>query len=182
MNGRKVAVGILGCLLALAATAADGWARNRVTTGLGGVGTGSVTTVENKNAEGFVSVIYGGSGQATVLGKFDFTAQHAVRWDTPLPNGAGGYCAPSSGSATLEMRNRDTLVMNFTGLFCEADQTGYGTETLAHLPAPPFTFTGTYLIVGGSGRFGSAAGSGSMTGSTDGSLNLTVIINGIISR
>lgn len=180
MNARRLITEIMAGLFTFAVTIGSAGANDQAVTNLDGYGMGTVVGFENKNTVGFVSVTYVGEGNATVLGKFDFLAKLAVRWDTPMPNGSGGYCAPASGYSTHETSDKSTVVMNFTGTFCEASQQAFATETLPHMPAPPFTYTGTYLIVDGTGRFRGASGSGSITGSTDQNLKLTVIVDGKI--
>lgn len=181
MNVQGVIKSVLTGLFLLVVTIVNAGARDMAVTNLEGYGEGVVLGIENVNTVGFVSVTYTGEGKSTVLGKFDFLAKLAVRWDTPLPNGSGGYCAPASGYSTHEMRDKSTVVLNFTGIFCEAGQQSFATETLPqHMPAPPFTYTGTYLIADGTGRFSGVSGSGSMTGHTDTNLKLTVIIDGKI--
>jgi hypothetical protein len=130
--------------------------------------TGSVTPYIT--IPGFIVASYGGSGNASSIGNFSFDADQAVRWDSAVPNGAAGYCAPSSGETTLTANDGSKLYLNFTGLFCEA---GYqvnllGTQTTSHVPAPPYTFNGTFLVMGGSGKFAAKyGGSGSLIISSD---------------
>lgn len=75
------------------------------------------------------------------------------------PNGDGGYCAPASGTSTLTAANGDAVYLTMTGTVCEVGATGLNV---------PHTFSGTYTITGGTGRFDNATGSGSVTGGDDG--------------
>ncbi|RII30361.1 MAG: hypothetical protein CXR30_08605 [Geobacter sp.] len=180
MDARKLKKGIMVCLFVLAMTSNSAWGDNKAVTNFEGYGTGNVAAMNAVNDKGFVTVTYAGEGNATVLGKFAFDANLAVRWDTPLPNGSGGYCAPASGYSTHSLGQGNTLSMNFSGVFCEVNQATFGAETKLHVPAPPFAFTGTFLIADGTGRLSGISGSGSMTGNTDENLKLTVIIDGKI--
>lgn len=180
MDARKGKRGIVMCLFVIAMAANSAWGDGKAVTNLEGYGTGNVVAMNAVNDTGFVTVTYAGKGNASVLGKFTFDANLAVRWDTPLPNGSGGYCAPASGYATHSLSQGDTLVMNFSGIFCEVNHDAFGEETIPHVPAPPFAFTGTFFIVEGTGRLSGISGSGSMTGTTDENLKLTVIVDGKI--
>lgn len=180
MNTRGLIAGLMTGLCVLIGTTGNIWGNEFAVSDLKGYGTGNVVDMELVNPAGFVSVTYAGEGKATVLGKFNFTAKLAVRWDTPMPNGSGGYCAPASGYATHNVPDNSSIVLNFTGIFCEANQMAYATDTKPHMPAPPFTYTGSFIVADGTGRFSGASGSGSITGSTDKNLKLTVIVNGKI--
>jgi hypothetical protein len=100
-----------------------------------------------------------GTATSSHLGTGPYTSTLTVFWAAATPNGAGGFCAPASGPATLTAANGDTLTMQVTGTVCEVGATSANV---------PHTFTGTYTITGGTGRFAGATGSGTSTGGDDG--------------
>ncbi|TMJ08873.1 MAG: hypothetical protein E6H02_09525 [Bacillati bacterium ANGP1] len=93
---------------------------------------------------------------------------------TPFPNGvgSGGVCFFASGFAqTVTAANTDTIAFNTLGLLCNEGSLG-----------SPVQYNGTYRITGGSGRFSSAVGGGSLTATLDLSVPLSFIkIDGTIN-
>ena len=84
----------------------------------------------------------------------------ALRLDTGSPgwfNGYGtttlqGVCFPAAFQGSLAETAGDTIEFNHVGMVCEEGAQG-----------SPFHYNGTYRITGGTGRFASAAGSGTVT-------------------
>ncbi|MGH2442402.1 MAG: hypothetical protein ACRDFX_04490 [Chloroflexota bacterium] len=102
--------------------------------------------------------------QATTVGSSTFTGSYTSRltidYSQAVSNGAGGYCAPATGSATItDASTGDTITQTISGTVCEVGATGY---------CVPHTFNGTYLITGGTGAYADATGSGTVTGSDTG--------------
>ncbi|MGH8995692.1 MAG: hypothetical protein ACRDYB_06635, partial [Acidimicrobiales bacterium] len=83
-------------------------------------------------------------------------------WAAATSNGAGGFCAPASGTGTITAANGDALDQSESGTVCEVGSTGLNV---------PHTFTGTFTDTGGTGRFTTATGRGTVTGGDDGSGN-----------
>jgi hypothetical protein len=175
---------IVTTLLAAQAMAAPPY--KPIITTLAGHAYGSLTDTQTPYPEtpGFIVGSYEGMGNASGIGRFTFTATHAFRWDAATPNGSGGWCAPSSGSATLSGMDGSELYLDFTGPFCE---TGFAASTVGtttsidplHLPAPPFAFTGTFVVTGGTGRFSAKSGGvGSMVGTSDADDNVFIKVDG----
>lgn len=101
----------------------------------------------------FVYVTVNGEGQALHLGR---TQAATTNQTVNLITGAG------TATYTLTAANGDTLVIDMTV------HTDFPSPTLA-------TFAGSFTIVGGTGRFADASGSGSI----DGSASFTGPTNGI---
>jgi len=113
-----------------------------------------------------------GTATSSHLGTGPYTTTLTVLWSQATPNGDGGYCAPATGPSTLTAANGDQLDLQNTGTVCEVGPTGNNA---------PHTFTGTYTITGGTGRFTRASGSGSLTGGDDGQGNSNYSASGTIS-
>lgn len=96
-------------------------------------------------APGMLCATLTGEGHASHLGKSSEAASAVVNQAAASP--ATG-CAPVIALSTLTAANGDTLVFRTTGAFCQAAGS-QGTDT------------GTYVVVGGSGRFAHASGAGS---------------------
>lgn len=77
---------------------------------------------------------------------------------------AGYYCAPATGTVHIQSQSNasDSIDKTEQGQVCGG--TGVGA---AH------TFTGSYQVTGGSGRFSGATGSGSVRSADDGAGNVT---------
>lgn len=76
----------------------------------------------------------------------------------------GEYCAPAAGTVHIVSSSTpaDSIDKTEQGQVCAETSTG-----ASH------TFTGTYTITGGSGRFSGASGSGSVRSTDDGAGNIT---------
>ena len=113
-----------------------------------------------------------GTGTSSHLGKDTYVSDLTVNWAAASSNGNGGYCAPASGPSTITAANGDTLTLQNTGAVCEVGATG---------SSVPHTFTGTYTITGGTGRFQGATGSGTETGGDNGYGSSYYTLSGTIS-
>jgi len=100
-----------------------------------------------------------GTAISSHLGTGPYTSKLTVHWGSATSNGAGGYCAPADDTGTLTAANGDTLTQVNSGTVCEVGATGLNV---------PHTFTGNFYDTGGTGRFASAAGEGTVTGGDDG--------------
>ena len=93
-------------------------------------------------------------------GKSHFTFNLVIDFSTYLSNGSGGGCSQASGTLTLTKddngNNPDTVSLAHTGLVCDA--TGILSTK---------TYTATYYITGGTGKYAGALGTGSTTASFD---------------
>lgn len=103
-----------------------------------------------------------GTATSSHLGTGSFVSDLTVHWASATPNGAGGFCAPADGVGTLTAANGDTVTQTESGTVCEVGATSLNA---AH------TFTGTFANTGGTGRFRSATGGGTVTGGDDGAGN-----------
>jgi hypothetical protein len=106
------------------------------------------------------------------MGTGPYVSTLTVDWAAATSNGAGGYCAPASGTGTITAANGDTLNQSDTGTVCEVGATGSNV---------PHTFTGTYTNTGDTGRFATSSGGGSVTGGDDGYGNSNYQETGTIS-
>ncbi len=105
------------------------------------------------SASGAVTCTVQGSATGDHIGKGTYDVSSTL--GTILgPNGAGGVCALSSGTGMVTAADGSIVFFNVTGLQCQ--------EGLSSNP-PAGSFNGTYRITGGTGRFGAAAGGGSLT-------------------
>ena len=114
------------------------------------------------------------TGRATSshLGTGPYVSTLTVDWAAATPNGAGGFCAPASGTGTITAANGDALYQAESGTVCEVGPTGTNV---------PHTFTGTFTDTGGTGRFATATGGGTVSGGDDGSGNSYYQESGSIS-
>lgn len=85
-----------------------------------------------------------------------YTATFTVLWQSPQThsNGAGGFCAPATGTVVLTLTGLGTITKNETGEVCEVGATG---------PNVPHTFTGPFTVASGTGLFTGATGTGTST-------------------
>ena len=113
-----------------------------------------------------------GTAMTSHLGSGPYTSSLTIDYTRAFSNGDGGSCAPASGSGTITAANGDTLDQTETGTVCEVGHTGLNV---------PHTFRGTYTNTGGTGRFASASGGGTVNGSDDGSGNTSYQETGTIS-
>ena len=113
-----------------------------------------------------------GTATSSHLGTGPYTSTLTIKWAAATPNGQGGFCAPATGSSTLTAANGATLTFSQTGTVCEV---GKSSPNVAH------TFTGTYTITGGTGRFAGATGSGTISGGDNGQGISSYTASGTIS-
>ncbi len=93
----------------------------------------------------------------TITGAFmgTYNASVTIVWKQATPNGAGGFCAPASGTTTLTLPALGKLTKSEQGTVCEVGATG---------PNAAHTMTnGTFTVTGGTGVFTGATGSGTST-------------------
>lgn len=95
-----------------------------------------------------------GSLQGTQVGNATFSVVFRSNGAPAFSNGDTGLCVPVAGHGTVTAKDGAELWVRQTGILCEKG----GAST-------PYVFNGTYLLVGGTGRFDGASGSGSFTGS-----------------
>ncbi|HUZ16539.1 MAG TPA: hypothetical protein VMU72_10260 [Gaiellaceae bacterium] len=165
-----VAVGATALFLALAGLALAG--PSGVPFKSAGSGTESSLSPSGCQFTGGCTVQTNGTATSSHLGKGPYTSTLTVNWAAATSNGAGGYCAPATGTGTITAANGDKLYQSETGTVCEV---GASTPTASH------TFTGTYTNTGGTGRFAGATGGGTVTGGDDGSGHSNYQENGTIS-
>lgn len=113
-----------------------------------------------------------GTATSSHLGMGRYGSTLTVHWGSATSNGAGGYCAPADGTGTLTAANGDTLTQSETGTVCEVGATSL---------TAPHSFTGSFTDTGGTGRFATATGGGTITGGDDGSGNSNYSETGNIS-
>lgn len=95
-----------------------------------------------------------GTLQGTQVGNATFSVVFRSNGVPAFSNGDTGFCVPMAGHGTFTAKDGAEVWVRQTGILCEKG--GAGT---------PYIFNGTYLLVGGTGRFDGASGSGSFTGS-----------------
>jgi hypothetical protein len=84
-----------------------------------------------------------------------YTSSWTILWKQATSNGAGGYCAPASGTTTLTVPKIGTLSKTEQGTVCEVGPTGTDVEHVLN--------GGTFSVSGGSGLLAHASGSGSVS-------------------
>ena len=125
-------------------------------------GSGSETAVSGSGCQFTLAgctVTTSGWATSSHMGAGNYSTSLTVNWSAAYSNGAGGYCAPASGTGQLTAANGATLNQSESGIVCEVGSTSL---------VAPHTFTGTFQDTGGTGRFSSAMGAGTITGGDDG--------------
>lgn len=95
-------------------------------------------------APGMLCASVAGAGNASHLGRSSEAAAAVVNLAAASPTTG---CAPVVATASLTAANGDTLLLRTTGTFCQGAN-GAATDA------------GTYVVIGGSGRFAHASGEG----------------------
>jgi hypothetical protein len=114
-----------------------------------------------------------GTATSSQMGTGPYTTTLTVHWGQAYSNGNGGFCAPADGPSTLTAANgTNQLYFNNSGTVCEVGATG---------TYVPHTFSGTYTITGGTGKFAGATGQGTVTGGDDGYGNSNFSTSGTLS-
>ena len=130
---------------------------------------------QNQPAPSGCTVQTNGTATTTISGLTFGTGPYmsviTVFWNENTPNGQGGFCAPASGPSQLVASDGDSLNILDYGTVCEVGPTGNNV---------PHTFTGKFLITGGTGAFQDASGSGTIKSSDDGFGHSTYSASGTI--
>lgn len=113
-----------------------------------------------------------GTATSSHMGTGPYVSTLTVDWAAATSNRAGGFCAPATGTGTITAANGDTLDQTEQGTVCEVGPTASNA---------PHSFSGTYTNTGGTGRFSTASGGGTVTGGDDGSGNSNYQETGTIS-
>jgi hypothetical protein len=120
---------------------------------------GSTGTVTNGGSEGCqttdagCTVTSAGTLNGVVGGTY--TSTWTILWKQATSNGAGGYCAPATGTTTLTLPIVGSLTKSEQGTVCEVGQTGSNVEHVMK--------DGTFKVTGGTGLLSSATGSGTVS-------------------
>jgi hypothetical protein len=95
------------------------------------------------------------SGAITGAFTGSYSSSFTIFWLLKTPNGAGGFCAPASGTTTLTIPGLGTLTKSEQGTVCEVGASGPNVEhTLTN---------GTFSVTAGTGVFAAATGLGTST-------------------
>jgi hypothetical protein len=92
------------------------------------------------------------TSSGTIAGAFagTYSSSFTIFWLQKTSNGAGGFCAPASGTTTLTIPGLGTLTKSEQGTVCEVGTSGPNVE---------HTMTnGTFSVTAGSGVFTAATG------------------------
>ena len=112
-----------------------------------------------------------GTLQGALIGDATFESSLTVAWFAATPNGAGGYCAPASGTVDV-MSEHGTLKLQEQGTVCEVGATA---------SQAPHTFNATFYILGGTGRFADLQGTGTAVSSDDGHGKILAHLDGTVA-
>lgn len=156
------------CALSLVAGAAHADSSNRpfMTTASG------TDTVSIGCDGGCVQATFNGTATSSHLGTSSWIAELTVPLTGLTLTDNGELCGPATGSATLPAANGDEVDFTYAGTICALDATNpiFG----AH------SFSGTYTITGGTGRFQGATGTGEITAGDDANRNAFMSDSGSI--
>jgi hypothetical protein len=106
-------------------------------------------------ATGAIKGPVGGASAITTEISVDF-ANNTALYGTP--NGSGGSCYGASGIAVVTAANGDELDMLLQGMNCDAVPVGTAPDQIFGAD-----FNGTYSMLGGTGKFASATGTGAFS-------------------
>ena len=122
------------------------------------------------------ALCFSGEGMMTKVGPATWDA-FLVIGDLVGEDGTGGACFLASGESTHYMANGSVMSFGMEGLFC-------GNDFMMTDPPiyPPYPYTATYRITGGTGRFEGVAGSGNLCGNIDENYNVLVNVNGVMTK
>lgn len=95
------------------------------------------------------------TGTVTGLVGGTYSSTWTILWKQGTSNGAGGYCAPATGTTTLSVPVIGTLTKSEKGTVCEVGPTGTNVEHLLK--------DGTFTVSSGTGYLATATGSGTVT-------------------
>jgi len=97
------------------------------------------------------------TSSGTIAGAFagTYSSSFSIFWLQKTANGAGGFCAPATGTTTLTIPGLGTLTKSEQGTVCEVGTSGPNVE---------HTMTnGTFSVTAGTGVFTGATGLGTST-------------------
>jgi len=112
-----------------------------------------------------------GTLQGTLIGDATFVSSLTVAWSAATPNGAGGYCAPASGTVDVTSEH-GALRLQEQGTVCEVGATA---------SQAPHTLNATFYILGGTGRFADLQGTGTAVSSDDGRGKILAHLDGTVA-
>jgi hypothetical protein len=97
------------------------------------------------------------TSSGTISGAFtgSYSSSFTIFWLQKISNGAGGFCAPATGTTTLTISGLGTLQKSEQGQVCEVGSSGPNVE---HQMT-----NGTFTVTAGTGVFSGATGSGTAT-------------------
>jgi hypothetical protein len=173
---KRPAAAAIGAAAVLAAAAGPALAGPTPTRGFASHGSGTETSLSAPGCQNTgthdCTVATNGTANTTHMGVGPYVSDLTIHWGSATSNGDGGYCAPADGTSTITGVNGDTITEDVSGMVCEVGPTSL---------TAPHTFTGTFTITGGTGRFADATGSGTVTGGDDGFGNSSYQESGTIS-
>lgn len=95
------------------------------------------------------------SGTLSGIAGGTYSSTWTILWKQATTNGAGGYCAPATGTTTLALPIVGTLTKTEQGTVCEVGATGTNVEhTLQN---------GTFTVSSGTGLLASSSGNGTVS-------------------
>lgn len=110
---------------------------------------------------GCLELEIGGTGQATHMGRTEVTG----------PSQVNAILGQQTGTSTLSAANGDTIVIAFAGTV----------NFEGPNPTDPVSFQGEWHVIDGSGRFKSAEGSGTYSGTAAGEVGTLLLAGSVTS-
>lgn len=120
---------------------------------------GSTGTITSSGATGcqFTDAGCTVTSAGTLTGKAGgtYSSTWTILWKQSTSNGAGGFCAPATGTTTLTVPAVGTLTKSEQGTVCEVGATGTNVEHVLN--------NGTFTVSSGTGMLSSATGNGTVS-------------------